>query len=417
VDRSLVISIVVMLTAVAAAPVIATALSRFIRVPVAVIEMFLGLLIGPSILGLAHTSSGDVIDWLRVIGVVLLFFAAGVETNFKPLMGRQLNIATVSWLFCLVLAIAITTGMAYGMDLGGTTSAWVTGVFIGGAIVSTALGTIYPMVHDAGEITTKVGQATIASGVIGQFAPLIALAVLVGADGHNPLWALGMHILFAVIVAAALWVMRHGLPFGLARVQSMTIDSSGQFGVRLQALIVGAVVLLAVTMGVDRLIGAFAAGILVRQLLVKGDATVYTILARKVKGISYGFFIPMFFVWAGVTFDLRALANNPQTLWFIPVFVVLKLVVRGVPGSATLPKGSTFQERTATSLLVGTGLAVVIVMANLGLEAGAFNSAFAAAMMGGGKLTALLFPTIGLILANRARGVDPRRQVEAVVVE
>ena len=179
-------------------------------------------------------------------------------------------------------------------------------------------------------------------------------------------------------------------------------------------LAVGLIVLLAVTMGVDRMIGAFAAGIVVQSLNKATPPHEQHILFRKAKALGYGFLIPMFFVWAGVTFDLAGLIASPQALWFLPVFVLLKLLTRGLPGSLTLPKGSTLQERAATSLLVGTGLAVVIVMGHLGLEADAFSTPHAAAMVGGAKVTALVFPTIGLMIANRARGFDPRTAVSSV---
>ncbi|QAY69294.1 cation:proton antiporter [Xylanimonas protaetiae] len=414
-DRTTLVTLVVMVAATVLAPILYTVLSRFVRVPVAVLEMFLGILIGPSVLGLAVVTPGGLVDWLRVMGVVALFFLAGQETNFKKLMGRPLRTATTSWLLCLVIAVGAMFALASVVDFGGSTSAFVTAVFIGGAVVSTAIGTIYPMMNDAQEITTKVGQATIAAGVIGQFAPLVAVALIVGdvSGDHSPLWATLMHLAFCAIIAVLLWLLRGGLPFVFRRIQSMTMDASGQFGIRLQVLVVGAVVLLAVAMGVDRLIGAFAAGILVQAMNKKTSPAEQHILFRKAKALGYGFLIPLFFVWAGVTFDLAGLVASPQALWFLPVFVILKFLARGVPGSLTLPKGSTLQERTATSLLVGTGLAVVVVMGHLGLEAGAFSTPYAAAMVGGAKVTALVFPTIGLMLANRARGFDPAKAVTA----
>ncbi len=416
-DRTTLVTLVVMVAATVLAPILYTMLARFVRVPVAVFEMALGILIGPSVLGLAVVRSGDVVDWLRVMGVVALFFLAGQETNFKTLMGRPLRRATTSWLLCLGLAVGAVFLLASVVDFGGSTTPFVTAVFVGGGVVSTAIGSIYPMMNDAQEITTRVGQATIAAGVIGQFAPLVALAIIVGnaSDSHNPVLATGMHLAFAAIIAVLLWLFRGGLPFVLRKIQSMTMDASGQFGIRLQVLVVGAIVLLAVTMGVDRLIGAFAAGIVVQTMNKKTSPAEQHILFRKAKALGYGFLIPMFFVWAGVTFDLAGLIASPQALWFLPVFVLLKLFTRGLPGSLTLPKGSSFQERAATSLLVGTGLAVVIVMGHLGLEADAFSTPYAAAMVGGAKVTALVFPTVGLMIANRARGFDPTKAVTAPV--
>lgn len=397
-DRTL-LSLVIVLAMAALAPVLVAALAPVVRVPVVVAEMFLGIVVGPGVLGLVGPD--PLTSALASIGVVLLFFVAGYETDFAPLRGRPLAVASGAWLVCLVLGVAAGLAVAVAFPMDVSTSVIVSAVFIGASLVSTGLGTILPMMRDAGEVETKVGRAVIASGVIGQFGPLVALAIIVG--GRNPLESLGAHLLFAAVVAAGLWVSSHGLPSFLARVQTSTLHTGGQLGLRLQLLIVALVVLLAVLLGVDRLLGAFGAGMVVRGLLARTDAPERVALERKVRGAAFGIFIPIFFVKAGVTFDLPGLISQPAALLLIPVFVLLLLLVRGLPGSITLPRRSSLHERSATTLLVGTGLAAVVVVANLGLEAGALTSVTVAALVGAAKISALVFPTVGLTLARRAR--------------
>jgi Kef-type K+ transport system membrane component KefB len=397
-DRAL-LSLVIVLAVAALAPLLTAALAPVVRVPVVVAEMFLGIVIGPGVLSLVGPD--PLTSALASIGVVLLFFVAGYETDFAPMRGRPLAVASGAWLACLVLGVAVGIAVAVAFPMDVSTPLVVSGVFIGASLVSTGLGTILPMMRDAGEVDTKVGRAVVSSGVIGQFGPLIALAVIVG--GRNPLVSLGAHLLFAAAVAAALWVSSRGLPPFVARVQTATLNSGGQLGLRLQLLVVAVVVLLAVFLGVDRLLGAFGAGMVVRRLLTRTDAPERVALERKMRGTAFGVFVPIFFVKAGVTFDLPGLIAQPQAVLLIPLFVVLLLVVRGVPGSVTLPRDSSLQERSATALLVGTGLAAVVVVANLGLEAGALSSVVVAALVGAAKISALAFPTVGLNLARRAR--------------
>ncbi|MDR0482896.1 MAG: cation:proton antiporter [Cellulomonadaceae bacterium] len=397
---STLITLVVILAMVATAPLLSAALSRWIQVPVVVSEMFLGIVVGPGVLALIERDA--TVAFIGWMGSTLLFFIAGYETDFKPLAGKPVIVGSVAWVVCLVLAVVAGTVIAAVFPMDGVyTTTIVSGIFIGAALVSTALGSILPMMRDADEVDTLVGRAVISSGVIGQFAPLAALAILVGTN--PPPLALVKHVIFVGVILGWLRIAKYGMPAFLRGVHTRTLETGGQWGVRIQVLLCFAVVTLAIWLGVDRLIGAFGAGVVMRVLLARTAEPERVAVERKVRSASFGIFIPIFFVNAGVTFDLPGLMALPQAFALIPVFLLLMFLVRGLPGSATLARTESLTDRAATSFLVGTGLAAVIVMAELGLEAGAVTSVVAAAMMGAAKISALVFPTVGLNLARRER--------------
>jgi len=394
--------LVIILAMAALAPVLVKLISPVFQVPVAVMEMILGIVIGPAVLGLVGRN--DVVALFSTLGMVFLFFFAGYDTDIVPLRGKPITTAFISWLVCLVLATFAGFVIANVFPVSETAAPMTSAIFIGAALTSTALGTILPMVRDAGELDTRVGRALMPSGVVGQFAPLLAVAILVGQ--HSPGRAFIVHVIFFALTAGLLWLSRNGLPKLLARTADGTINSSGQFGTRFTLVICLALVALGLWMGVDRPIAAFAAGLVMRALF-RNTAVMSehqrNVWESKFLALAFGIFLPVFFIYNGVIFDLAGLLAQPSALALIPVLLLLKFFTRGLPGSVTLPRGTSLQERAATSLLVGTGLAAVIVMANLGLEAGALSTVMVAALIGMGKISALVFPTIGLNLARAAR--------------
>jgi Kef-type K+ transport system membrane component KefB len=396
------LGLVAVFAAVVLAPLITDLFGRIVKVPLVVVEIVLGLLIGPSLLG--WVVPGGVTSVLSTLGVAVLFFLAGFEIDYQRIIGRPLVRGALGWVVSLVLGLAVGIGLAAAL---GSASVFTTGVFIGICLTSTALGTIMPTLRDAGETTTPFGRAVVASGAVGQFGPLLALAVILG--GRHPLTSVIALVIFAALVAVGALLASRGLPAPLARIIAATLQSSGQFAVRLVLFVLIGLVGLSVALGLDMLLGAFAAGALARLLLAGTPAPERSSIEQKLEGIGFGFLIPIFFVMTGVTFDLPGLIAQPAALALIPVFLVLFLIVRGIPGSATLPLKSTVPDRFSAILLTSTALAIVVAVANTGVATGALPSTVAAALIGAGMCSVLLFPAIALVLRRRS-AADPEAQ-------
>ncbi len=114
------------------------------------------------------------------------------------------------------------------------------------------------------------------------------------------------------------------------------LESSAQLPVRVSLLFIVLLVLLAETLGLDVLLGAFAAGIVVRLFSASGESEA---IRAKLEAIGFGFLIPIFFVVSGIDFDLHVFIHHPASLWRVPVFLGLMLVARGVPVYPPLPRG------------------------------------------------------------------------------
>jgi Kef-type K+ transport system membrane component KefB len=142
--------------------------------------------------------------------------------------------------------------------------------------------------------------------------------------------------------------------------------------------------------GLDAVLGAFVAGVVLRRYAPPGEGNK---LAPKIEAIGFGFFIPLFFVVSGAKLDIDSIKENPVRLL---VFFVLLLVVRGLPQYVlyrfALPDS---RERWQFTLYVATALPILVAITGLEVSQGAMVPANAAALVGAGALSVLVFPLLG----------------------
>ena len=371
------------------APLIVRLLAPWVRIPIVVFELVLGILVGPSLLGWVQPN--EMLSSLSDLGLAMLFFVAGNEIDFAGIRGRPVTRASLGWLVSLGLGVAAGFLVAPGEGA----------IIIGIALCSTALGTLLPILRDAGELKTPFGRAVTALGAVGEFGPLVAISIFLSA--RRPGVATIVLIVFILIAAVAvLLAMRanHGALHDFVRA---SLHTSGQFAVRVIILILGALVVLSLALDLDMLLGAFAGG-LVWQLIMRGAPEHdREQVESKVEAIAFGFLVPIFFIYTGVTFDLRALVSDPRTLVLLPVFLVLLLVVRGLPSSFAAPHGATARDRISLGLLGATGLPIIVAVTAIGVDKGIVDPGLASALVGAGMLSVLLFPLVGMALRGERR--------------
>lgn len=378
-----------------AAPLLVRALSRWVVIPLVVFEILLGLLLGPSVLG--WIVPDDLMAFFSDFGLAMLFFLAGNEIDFRAIRGRPLGRAAIGWIISLAAGVGIAALLAPD---------FASAAFIGVALTSTALGTIMPVLRDSGDLRTPFGVAVIALGAVGEFAPLLAISLFL--SGRAPLTAALVLVAFAVIAGAAIWLAARGAGRRLHRIINTTLHTSGQFGVRLVVVVLVALIALSVELDLDMLLGAFTAGVLYHLILSGAPERDVEVIEGKVEALGFGFLVPIFFIATGVTFDLEALVGDLRTLMLLPGFLVLLLVVRGLPSTLAAPRGSSRRDLAATALFGATGLPIIVAVTAIGVERGELSSGVAAALVGAGMLSVLLFPLVGLALHRRSSDAASR---------
>ncbi|RXZ50795.1 cation:proton antiporter [Agromyces fucosus] len=378
-----------------AAPLLVRAIGKWVAIPLVVFEIVLGLLLGPALLG--WIVPDDFMTLLADFGLAMLFFLAGNEIDFRAIRGRPLSRAAIGWIISLAAGIGLATLLAADLPAA---------AFIGIALTSTALGTIMPVLRDSGDLGTPFGIAVIALGAIGEFGPLLAISLFL--SGRSPLLAAVVLLSFAVIAGIAIWLAAKGVGKRMHRVITATLHTSGQFAVRLVIFVLLALVALSIVLDLDMLLGAFTAGVLYRLLLSGAPERDVEVVETKLEAVGYGFLVPVFFINTGVAFDLESLFADVRTTVLLPIFLVLLLVVRGLPSLLAAPKGSSRRDLVATALFGATGLPIIVAVTAIGVDNGDLPSGTAAALVGAGMLSVLLFPLIALAI-RKGRSDDPAR--------
>ncbi|MFI1930576.1 cation:proton antiporter [Streptomyces sp. NPDC020330] len=375
------------------APLLGYATGRWLPVPVVIFEIVLGVLAGPDVLGWAHHDR--VIDTLADLGLSMLIFLAGYEIRFAEVRGSTLRRAGGAW----VLSFAAGLGIALlisGADLAKS-------LVIGTALTSTALGAVLPILRDSGRLEGRFGSVVMAFGSVGEFGPIIAMALLF--SGRSPGAAGAVLAAFAVVTAGAVvWAVRPRPPW-FARLIAVTLHSSGQFAVRFVMLLLAGMLGLAHVFGLDTLLGAFAAGMLTRLVLQGAVPERSGQILERIEAIGFGFLVPFFYIVTGIDFDLAALLDGGRPLLLLPVFLLLFLLVRGVPAYLLAPRDLTGRgPRTALGLFSSTCLPLVVAITAIGLDEKVIGAGEAAALVAAAMLSVLVFPLLAFRLLRREEG-------------
>ncbi|MFF1709993.1 cation:proton antiporter [Streptomyces sp. NPDC058268] len=374
------------------APLLTHGVSRWLPVPLVIFEILLGILIGPDVLGWAHHD--EVIDVLSDLGLSMLIFLAGYEIQFGAVRGDTLRRSVWAW----VVSLALGLGVAFALSGGAVTKSFV----IGTALTSTALGTVLPILRDSGDLRGRFGTVTMAFGAVGEFGPIIAMSLLL--SGRSPGTSTAVLAAFAAVTAAAVfWALRPRRPW-FSQVIAKTLHSSGQFAVRFVMLLLAAMLGLSYAFGLDTLLGAFAAGLLTRLVLQGAAPESSEVVLGKIEAMGFGFLVPVFFIVTGIDFDLDALLGGGRPLVLLPAFLLLFLVVRGLPVYFLAPRDLDVRDRRALTLYSATALPLVVAITTIGLADKALTAGEAAALVGAAMVSVLVFP----LLALRLRARSPR---------
>ena len=355
-----------------------------LRMPLVVLELLLGIVIGPQMLDLVGGENS--VRTLSALGLCFLFFLAGMDLDFSTLRGVPLRLGALGWILSIVLALAL----AHALSSAGLIS---DPLLVGVALATTAIGTLLPILREAEELDTKFGRCVMGAGAIGEFGPIILFSLIMASGGELARRS-GLLLTFTFIALTCMVVVLRVRPPRVIEILSRTLYKTSQFPVRLSMLLLGCMVVMADTFGLNLLLGAFAAGALV-GLVARGPQA--EAFRHKLDAIGFGFLIPIFFIASGTQIDVAALFASSDSLLRVPVFLVLLLAVRGAP-ALFYRSALSVRERLALALFSATSLPLIVVIADIGKATGRISPENAAALVGAAILSVLFFPLIALSL-------------------
>ena len=365
--------------AAAIAPFLAQLPNRF-RLPIVVVELLLGIFIGPHMLNLVNADG--LVGTMGELGLTFLLFMVGLEINFNEIQGKPLTLAVGGWLLSFVLAMIC---MSVANSIGLIRTPLLAAV----ALSTTALGVLAPILRDKGILETEFGKLLLSAAAMGELGPLLAISFFIIPE-HSPVLHTLLMIVFVGITLLSAYMATHVHSSKFIDLLSQTMQGSGQLPVRICIVLQALLVVLAAKFGFNVVIGAFAAGMIV-SLASKGEGGL--MLRQKLDAIGYGFMIPFFFIAAGMKFDLNALWASPLVPVQVIVLLGLLVLVRGVPVllyNQVLAK----EEKLPFALYSATGLPLIVIISELGVTSGLMAPDRGAVLVCAGMISVFVFPIL-----------------------
>ncbi len=379
-----------------------TELTRARWLPAVVIEIVAGILLGPSVLNWVQMDIP--LQALSLLGLAFLLFLSGLEVEFAQLRGPLLKVIGVSFLVSFLLALVIGWGFQ-------TIELVQAPLLIAIILVATSLGVVVSLLKDSGESVSQFGQLVIGAASLAEFGPIVLLSLFFShaATGlGTQVFLLALFAALTGVAALAVFSAEHSarLEVALRRLQ----DTTAQIRIRGAFLLLAALVALAEALGVEVILGAFAAGVILR-FIDQDKLLTHPQFRQKLEGVGYGVFIPVFIVTSGIQLDLHALVASPAALARAPLFLLALLVIRGAP--ALLYRRQVGMRRAVVAgLLQAISLPFIVAAVQIGLALDLLTKTTGAALVAAGLLSILIFPIIAITLLRRGPH-DPPAAVES----
>jgi Kef-type K+ transport system membrane component KefB len=361
------------------------------RLPSVVLEIVAGIIIGPSGLGWVKVDVPTSI--LSLLGLAFLLFLAGLEVELDRLKGRILLVVGASFLLSFGLALLV----GYGLSTGSLVKSPLLVAII---LCATSLGVVVPVLKDASESESNFGQLVIAGATIAEFGSIILLSLFFSREATSTgtkLFLLGSFVLLALVFALVVIGLERSMRF--APVLMKLQDTTAQIRVRGAFVLLVAFVALAQRLGLEVILGAFLAGVILR-LVDQDRRMTHPQFRQKLEAIGFGVFIPIFFVATGIQFDLSALFASASTIALLPIFLVSLLIVHGVSAMLYRPRVGN-RRFVVAGLLQSVSLPFIVAASQIGMELGLLSRATGAALITAGLLSVVLFPIMALTLLRR----------------
>lgn len=372
-----------------------------IRVPAIALEIVLGIIVGPS--GLGWVKPDLPVSILALVGLSFLLLLAGLEIDVERLRGRILKLTALAFAASFAIALIVGTGLKAGGFVKSP-------LFVAIVLVATSLGVVVPVLKDSGNIGSSFGQLVIAAASIADFGSIILLSLFFSGKGSTDTAAtlilLGVFGLVVVLIGLAIAGIERSMDLTgvLLRLQ----DTTAQIRVRGTFVLLIGFAALAQSVGLETILGAFAAGALL-SLIDRDKAMTHPQFRVKLEAAGFGVFIPIFFVTSGLRFDLNALFASGSTVARVPLFLLALLLVRGLP--ALLYRNLIGRSRVVIAgVLQATSLPFIVAATQIGVQIGVVTPASAAGLVAAGLLSVVIFPALGLALLKRGQPALERPQ-------
>ncbi len=367
-------------------------INRFKALPVVVGEILAGLLLAQ--LGILHPAESPTLTLFSNIGLAFLMFLAGMEVELSSLFSKPAR-RNSKFHFPLPLLALIVYLLTLGLGAGGSVLLLNWGMpgkieILTLVLGATSLGVVLPVLKNHKLMQTRGGQAVFLTATVADFLTVILLTIYILLTQHG----ISFEILsFLLIILAFIGAARIGSRFiklpGAQKIFDDLSHATVQIKVRGAIVILLIFVVLAESMGIELILGAFLAGMLIALFKSPEDEG----LVHKLEAFGFGLFIPVFFIVTGANLNISALIKNPQSLVFLPALLLISILVKLIPAlllRSTMGWRATF----AAGFLLNTHLSLEVAIAVIGQQVGLLEPATSAAIIVFAVLTVVVMPLL-----------------------
>ena len=372
--ESLTLSLILLFIVIAVAPLI----SRRIGLPVIIVEMLIGIILGDSMLKLIPRH--PILDFFLEFGLTYLMFLAGLEMD---LSGLKRNAFRVIFIAALSLLIPFLTGFYIAPYVG------IHPLLLGTILSTTSLGLVIPLTREEGydgEIMQILLGSVIIVDVVSIFLLALSLTYIQGSLGYSFFYSLiAVILLFILPLLTRREYIQERLNYLFYEKSYFEIE------VRLSFALIFILAAVSEIIGFHSIMGAFIAGVIISEITPKPSR-----LIEKLEGFGYGFFTPFFFILVGARADIPMLLSNLGDLKMLLLIVGCALISKILgAGLASLTLGISAEESVAIGLLHSARLSLILAAAQICRELGVLSGEQFSVFIILAMISALVAPSLG----------------------
>ncbi len=330
--------------------------SRKIHMPQVVGSLVAGIILGPSVLGaIGGTSGSEFLSVMSKIGVILLMFMAGIDTDINEL--KKTGFASFIIAVIGVIVPLIGGYLTYACFEGFDKSTILNAIFVGVVLTATSVSITVETLKEMGKLKGKMGTAILGAAIIDDIVGIIILTVTSSFNDSN------IQILDVILKIVLYFIMIAVVAF-IVHIFANVINKNNNYR-RIAIYSMALCFLLAYVserfFGVADITGAYFAGLIICNLGIK------EYVAKKMTVISYMIFSPIFFASIGFDTDLNAISSG--IIWFAIVLLIVAIATK-IIGCGIGAKLCKFSNKDALS--IGIGMVsrgeVALIVAQKGVE-------------------------------------------------
>ena len=350
-------------------------LGNKIKIPGIVLEIAYGIIVGP-ILNLVSPS--EFISGLAILGFLLLMFLSGFEIEIEKFQEnglRALLLPSLMFLGTVLISLFLVTRLNYP-------------IFLGLVLCTTSVAIVIPILRSDDTIKSNYGQLLFMTALLSDILTLLGATVLASVERSGGFGIKNLNvILYFIIVTLILRIVKR-LAWWNPQLFSRMFDGNDpeELGIRSSIALMLTLVGIAVLFDIEAILGAFLAGTIFAFIFPNRGS-----LESSLKGFSYGFLIPIFFINIGLNYDVSVFSNTQFYVEVLYLFVIA-IAVKLFPTILLIFAGIKIKQILAGGFLLSARFSLIIAMAEIGVEIDLISKAIEQQIILLAVLTATIAP-------------------------